>query len=62
VELLKHITGFAHAPITMSAFILAVTLNPVRTDWLLHVVDALLLKHTTFYRNSVFMCFIFQNK
>lgn len=62
MELLKEITGFAHAPITMSAFILAVTLNPVRTHWLLHVMYFLLLKHTAFYRHSVFMCFIFQNK
>jgi hypothetical protein len=31
VELLKEITGFAHVSITMSAFILAMSLNPVRT-------------------------------
>ena len=59
MDLLKELTSFVHAPNTMSAFILAVTLNPVRTHWLLHVLDAFLFKHTIFYRNSVFMRFIF---
>ena len=62
MELLKEITGFAHAPITMSAFILAMTLNSVRIHWLLYVRHALLLKYATFYRHSFFMYFIFKNK